>query len=110
LSYAIGYREQALNAAAGLLKDDVDGVRRIMDAVDLLADEPRPAGSVPYGSRDLRRIHVGRYRVLYEIDEPAVAVTVLHIGRTGLGVSRRGHRLSVCSKPAVRSADCGQTS
>lgn len=83
MSFEIDYREQALNAAAGFMKDDLDGVRRVMDAVDVLAGEPRPAVSVPYGSRNLRRIHVGRYRVLYEIDEAANEIIVLHIGRTG---------------------------
>jgi mRNA interferase RelE/StbE len=83
LSFGIDFREQALNAAAGFVKDDVDGVRRVMDAVDVLAEQPRPVGSVPYGARNLRRIHVGRYRVLYEIDEAANEIIVLHIGRTG---------------------------
>ncbi|WP_433338876.1 type II toxin-antitoxin system RelE family toxin [Spirillospora sp. CA-294931] len=30
---------------------------------------------------DLRRIRVGRYRVLYEIDPAIRAIMVLHVGR-----------------------------
>ncbi|WP_280726874.1 type II toxin-antitoxin system RelE/ParE family toxin [Kitasatospora sp. MAA4] len=52
-----------------------------MDAVDLLATDPRPEGSAPYGSPDLRRMHVGPYRVMYEITEHTVTIVVLHLGR-----------------------------
>ncbi len=51
----------------------------MLDAIDRLADDPRPAGSFPYGSPDLRRLRVGRYRVLYEITEDAIEVR--HIAR-----------------------------
>jgi mRNA interferase RelE/StbE len=47
--------EAAINAAARFPKDDPEGPRQVTDAVDLLADQPRPEGTVPYGSPDLRR-------------------------------------------------------
>ncbi|WP_327686297.1 type II toxin-antitoxin system RelE/ParE family toxin [Streptomyces sp. NBC_00467] len=34
------------------------------------------------GSTDLRRLYVGRYRVLYAVTDTSVTV-VVHIGRTG---------------------------
>ncbi|MER6394288.1 type II toxin-antitoxin system RelE/ParE family toxin [Streptomyces sp. NPDC001523] len=74
MTYAIVWDEAAIDAATRFLKDDADGLRHLMDAVDLLADQPRPEGSAPYGSPDLRRMHVGRYRVLYEITETTVTV------------------------------------
>jgi mRNA interferase RelE/StbE len=61
--------------------DDPEGVAQVLDATDGLADEPRPSGAFPYGSADLLRIRVGRYRILYEIDPAAESITVLHIGR-----------------------------
>ncbi|KAA0927029.1 type II toxin-antitoxin system RelE family toxin [Streptomyces apricus] len=73
----------AIDAAARFLKDDTEGLRQPMDAVDLLADQPRPEGSTAYGSPDLRRMHVGRYRVMYEITEATVTIVVIHIGRPG---------------------------
>jgi mRNA interferase RelE/StbE len=54
-----------------------------MDAIDLLADEPRPGGTAEYGSPDLRRMHVGRYRVLYEITEETITIVIIHVGRIG---------------------------
>ncbi|AWZ07703.1 MULTISPECIES: type II toxin-antitoxin system RelE/ParE family toxin [unclassified Streptomyces] len=83
MTYAITWDEAAIDAAARFLKDDPDGLRQLMDAVDLLADQPRPEGSTPYGSPDLRRIHIGRYRVMYEITEATITIVVIHVGRVG---------------------------
>ncbi|MGF1426254.1 type II toxin-antitoxin system RelE family toxin [Kitasatospora sp. LaBMicrA B282] len=83
MSFTIIWDEPAIDAAARFLKDDPEGLRQVMDAVDLLADSPRPAGTAEYGSADLRRMHVGRYRVLYEITETTVTIVVIHLGRIG---------------------------
>ena len=40
----------------------------------------RPKG--PFGSADMLRIHVGIYRVLHEVSDRQVRVTVIHLGRT----------------------------
>jgi mRNA interferase RelE/StbE len=78
VSLRIEYDERAISQAAAFLGDP-QGLREVLDAIDRLADDPRPAGSFPYGSPDLRRLRVGRYRVLYEITEDTVAVR--HIAR-----------------------------
>ena len=82
MSLRIDYDERAISQAAAFL-DDPHGIRAVLDAIDRLADDPRPAESFPYGSPDLRRLRVGRYRVLYEITEDAVAIR--HIAR---GIAR----------------------
>jgi mRNA interferase RelE/StbE len=79
VSLRVDYDVLALDQAAGFLRDDPVGVAAAFDAVDLLAEDPRPAGAFPYGSPDLLRIKVGRYRVLYEITGEVVAVR--HIAR-----------------------------
>jgi mRNA interferase RelE/StbE len=53
--------------------DDPPGLRIMLDAIDGLADDPRPAGSVPWG-RELARLHIGRYRVLYQISEDVITI------------------------------------
>ena len=78
MSLRIDYDERAIDQAAAFL-DDPPGIRAVLDAIDRLADDPRPAGSILYGSPDLRRLRVGRYRVLYEINEDTVAIR--HIAR-----------------------------
>jgi mRNA interferase RelE/StbE len=78
VSLRVDYDERAINQAVAFL-DDPLGIRAVLDAIDRLADDPRPAGSFPYGSPDLRRLRVGRYRVLYEITDDAIAIR--HIAR-----------------------------
>ncbi|MGW4646437.1 type II toxin-antitoxin system RelE family toxin [Kitasatospora sp. NPDC004289] len=81
MTHRITWDEHAINAAARFLKDDPDELRQVMDAVDLLADDPRPTGSAAYGSPDLRRMHVGRYRVMYEIADSTVTIVIVNLGR-----------------------------
>lgn len=83
MTLRVTYEEQALNQAAGFLADDPAGVSAAMDAVDLLSEDPRPVASTPWGSPDLRRLHVGRYRVIYRI--VGDVVSVWHIGRLAAG-------------------------
>ncbi|WP_328583318.1 type II toxin-antitoxin system RelE family toxin [Streptomyces sp. NBC_00370] len=51
------------------------------ESLFLLADEPRPQGSTSFGSWDVRRIHIGLYRVLYEIEDATITIAVIHVGR-----------------------------
>jgi len=79
VSRRVDYDERSIDQAAGFL-DDPQGISAVLDAIDQLTEDPRPAGSFPYGSPDLRRLRIGRYRVLYEITEDAIAVR--HIARS----------------------------
>lgn len=83
MSRQVIWEAQAIDQAAGFLRDDPAGVREMLDAVARLADEPRPAGSFPYGSPDRRRLRIGRYRVMYDVT--AEAVSVWHLGRGRAG-------------------------
>ncbi|MFF4217887.1 MULTISPECIES: type II toxin-antitoxin system RelE family toxin [Streptomyces] len=83
MSLQVNWSERALDVAARFLKDDPEGLRQVFTATDLLADNPRPVGSFEYGSPDLRRMHVGRYRVMYEIHGGSVTIAVVHLGRVG---------------------------
>jgi mRNA interferase RelE/StbE len=74
------FEDKAINRAAGFLADDPDGLREILDAIDGLADNPRPPESFAFGSPDLRRLRVGHYRVLYRIEVDTISVG--HIART----------------------------
>jgi mRNA interferase RelE/StbE len=80
MTLRIIFEEKAINRAAGFLADDPDGLRDVLDAIDRLADDPRPPQSFAFGSPDLRRRRVGRYRVLYRIE--ADAISVGHLARS----------------------------
>ncbi|WP_030895872.1 type II toxin-antitoxin system RelE family toxin [Streptomyces sp. NRRL F-5053] len=79
MSYEVIWEPEALAQAERFAKEDPPGVRQVFTAVDRLADNPRPDGA--FGSADLLRIHVGAYRVMYEISDQQVRVSVIHLGR-----------------------------
>lgn len=54
MTRSIVWSERALNAAAGFLADDSQGLRQLLDAVDHLGEDPQPADSLEYGSPALR--------------------------------------------------------
>jgi mRNA interferase RelE/StbE len=82
VTYEIEFEPHALDMAARFLQKDPSGLALLLDSIDKLAHDPRPAGSVPYGSPDLRRLRIGDYRVLYLIDKAVIRVLVTHLGRT----------------------------
>jgi mRNA interferase RelE/StbE len=54
--------------------------RRVVDALDGLRDEPRPAGCVKLSGEDnLWRIRVGEHRVIYAIEDEALTVLVVRV-------------------------------
>jgi len=53
--------------------------RRIGDAIDQLAAEPRPPGAVKLAGRDDFRIRVGNYRIVYAVDDAERLILVARI-------------------------------
>jgi mRNA interferase RelE/StbE len=83
--------EWKLSARKELRRLDVPIRRRVLDAVERLSHEPRPAGSVTLtGSPGWRRIRIGTYRVVYEVREEALVVLVLRVGSRGAVYRRLG--------------------
>ena len=83
VGYDVEFRPQAIDEIAEFAKADREGVRALLDRLELLADDPRPAGAFAYGPDHLR-VQVGFYRVLIEIDEDEPPrVLIAHVGRAG---------------------------
>ena len=55
-------------------------VGRLLKAIDQLAEHPRPPASKKLTSRDLFRIRVGVYRIVYEIHDYELIITVVKVG------------------------------
>ena len=53
--------------------------RRILDAIDRLARDPRPPGSRKLTNSPLWRIRVTDHRVIYSIDDDVAVVVVLRV-------------------------------
>jgi mRNA interferase RelE/StbE len=81
MSWTLTWEPRAVAAASRFLKDDSEGLAQVLAATDYLLTDPRPSGSTAYGSPDLRRIRVGWYRLVYEVDDTASTVNIIHIGR-----------------------------
>ncbi len=52
----------------------------IKTAIAKLADNPRPYGYKKLKGEEAYRIRVGDYRVIYEIDDNVILVTVVSVG------------------------------
>ena len=78
-SYSLG-----INKAAAKELENVAGKkdrRRIVDRIQNLAQNPRPAGVERLsGTTEKYRIRQGYYRVIYEIDDKALTVSIVKIG------------------------------
>ena len=67
-------------AKRDLLKIDRTTLRRIGDAIDGLAEQPRPAGCVKLSGEDnLWRVRVGNYRIVYAIEDRKLLVLVVRV-------------------------------
>ncbi len=83
MSYELTWSLPALDRPAGYLHDDAAGVEAVLDAADDLAADPRPELSTELSSPHLRRLRVGRYRLLFEVDDESRMVVIVHLGRLG---------------------------
>ncbi|MEU3251316.1 type II toxin-antitoxin system RelE/ParE family toxin [Streptomyces sp. NPDC006997] len=81
MTYRIIWEPAATNAAVRFLKDDAQDLAAVYEAVDALAEAPRPVNSHAYGV-NIRRLRVGGYRVLYVIEDQEIHILVTHLGRT----------------------------
>ncbi|MBI2958251.1 MAG: type II toxin-antitoxin system RelE/ParE family toxin [Chloroflexi bacterium] len=77
MSYDLLIRRAAQKELAALPATEFS---RVESAIRTLADEPRPRSSRKLAARDGWRMRVGRYRVVYEIDDEVRSVTILHVG------------------------------
>jgi len=57
--------------------------RRLSDAIDALADNPRPRGCIKTTAQQTWRIRVGDYRVVYDIDDVVRIVAIDRVEARG---------------------------
>jgi mRNA interferase RelE/StbE len=67
-------------AEAGLLALPESDRKRITSAIEGLSHNPRPVGVEKLAGVELYRIRVGNYRIIYEILDDKLLVTVIRIG------------------------------
>lgn len=76
--YAVTFRPRAQREIRSL---PAPVVGRLMPRIAALVSDPRPAGAKKLsGEKDIWRIRVGDYRVLYRIDDAIRIVDVRNVG------------------------------
>ena len=61
-------------------------LRRILDGIDSLSENPRPSGCEKLSGQNKCRVRQGDYRIVYEVRDSDIVVVVVKIG----------HRKEVC--------------
>lgn len=76
-AYTVEIERAAAKALARIERRDR---RRIEDAIETLAADPRPAGAIHLTGVDAYRVRVGDYRVVYVVADTVRVVTVTNVG------------------------------
>lgn len=63
-----------------LSKLPIEVYERVKEVIISLDENPRPSGCKKLTAREGWRIQAGDYRVVYEIDDKAKKVVILHVG------------------------------
>ena len=75
--YRLLFRESVAKDLRGLPKADVT---RILARIEQLAQDPRGAGSQKLSGQERYRVRQGDYRIVYEIRDDVLIVTVVKVG------------------------------
>lgn len=77
MTYSVSIKQSAVKALAKIVRDDR---LRIIEAIDQLAANPAAGGVLKGEYAGLRRIRVGNYRVVYEVQDQQFIVLVIRVG------------------------------
>jgi len=78
VAYRVEIKASAVKEIASLSRRDQ---RRVVRAIESLADDPRPPGARKLvGSEDAYRIRVGDYRITYQVLDDVLIVYVVRVG------------------------------
>jgi mRNA interferase RelE/StbE len=75
--YDLVFKKSVAKDLRAIQKQDV---KRIMQRILSLADEPRPTGCEQLSSQQRYRVRQGAYRIIYEINEDRLILLVVKIG------------------------------
>jgi mRNA interferase RelE/StbE len=76
-SYKIVFKKSVAKDLKSIPKKDV---KRIISAIQKLADNPRPPQSKKLSGQERFRIRQGNYRILYTIEDNRLIVCVVKVG------------------------------
>jgi mRNA interferase RelE/StbE len=75
--YELRFKNSVIKDLRALPRSDV---AKVLERIDALRDDPRPPGSEKLSAQERYRVRQGSYRILYEIEDQQVVVTVVKVG------------------------------
>lgn len=75
--FEITYRPSVAKDTRGIPANEM---RRILERINQLADDPKPPGSTKLSGKDYYRIRQGDYRIVYEIVENRLIIIIIKVG------------------------------
>jgi len=76
-NYKIVFKQ---SVAKDLRRIPNNDVKRILERIETLIQEPRPAGAEKLTGDEIYRVRQGNYRILYTIEDDVVTVTIVKVG------------------------------
>ncbi|MSQ97870.1 MAG: type II toxin-antitoxin system RelE/ParE family toxin [Xanthomonadales bacterium] len=76
-SYELVFRKSVAKDLRALPRQDV---KRILQRISSLAEDPRPAGCERLSSQQRYRVRQGVYRIIYEINDSRLMVLLVQVG------------------------------
>jgi len=75
--YKIVFRKSVLTDLRPIPNRDV---KRILNTIDSLSEDPRPPGCEKLSGQERFRVRQGNYRIVYEIRDDEIVVIIVKIG------------------------------
>ena len=75
--YKIEIKKSAVKELESIPSNDL---KRILSKIELLAENPRPIGSLKLSGDDRYRIRQGNYRILYTIEDEILTIYIVKVG------------------------------
>ncbi|KAA9134004.1 type II toxin-antitoxin system RelE/ParE family toxin [Marinihelvus fidelis] len=76
-SYELVFRKSVTRDFRSIPKRDVG---RILKRIERLLEDPRPSGCEKLSGQDRYRVRQGVYRIIYEISDRHLVITVVKVG------------------------------
>lgn len=76
-SYELIFKKSVTKDLRAFSRQDV---RRIMQRIRALAEDPRPAGCEKLSGQERYRVRQGVYRIIYAIEDATLTVLVVKVG------------------------------
>jgi mRNA interferase RelE/StbE len=76
-AYKIYFRESVEKDFSPMPKEDI---QKILRRIEALGEDPRPSGCEKLTGRERYRVHQGRYRIVYSIQDEALTVWIVKVG------------------------------